>query len=31
MSNQLEKVYEEEDGTVIATENQKVKDTYSRC
>ncbi|MBX7443824.1 MULTISPECIES: extracellular solute-binding protein [unclassified Arthrobacter] len=30
MSNQLEKVYEEEDGTVIATENQKVKDTYNR-
>ena len=30
MSNQLEKVYEEEDGTVIATENQKVKDTYNQ-
>ncbi|MDQ0661943.1 cellobiose transport system substrate-binding protein [Arthrobacter ulcerisalmonis] len=30
MSNQLEKVYENEDGTVIATENQKVKDIYSQ-
>ncbi|ACL38398.1 extracellular solute-binding protein family 1 [Pseudarthrobacter chlorophenolicus A6] len=30
MSNQLEKVYEEEDGSVIATENQQVKDTYKQ-
>jgi cellobiose transport system substrate-binding protein len=30
MSNQLEKAYEEEDGTVIATENQKVKDIYTQ-
>lgn len=30
MSNQLDKVYEEEDGTVIATENQKVRDTYNQ-
>ena len=30
MSNQLEKAYEEEDGTVIATENQKVKDIYNQ-
>ncbi|TNB76617.1 extracellular solute-binding protein [Arthrobacter sp. BB-1] len=30
MSNQLEKAYEEVDGTVIATENQKVKDIYNQ-
>lgn len=30
MSNQLEKVYEEKDGSVIATENQQVKDTYKQ-
>lgn len=30
MSNQLEKAYEEEDGAVIATGNQKVKDIYNQ-
>ncbi|MEO5780701.1 MULTISPECIES: extracellular solute-binding protein [Arthrobacter] len=30
MSNQLEKAYEKEDGTVIATENPAVKDVYNQ-
>lgn len=30
MSNQLEKAYENEDGTVIAADNPAVKDTYTK-